>query len=193
MSVLAQYNGGAASADSADANITAGNLTKHANLTTFNVNTTLGYATDPSYQAFPEGGATSQANAVSLSSYIEFTITPTGGYEMDLTSLTFKVARGGASTPRGWGLRSSIDSYAANIQTADCATQRPTYSDITVDLSGAGFQNLTAAITFRMYFYAPADTSSVDFDSLTLNGTMTAPAGSTQPPRSMHQFRMRRT
>lgn len=178
MAVLAQYNGGAATADSADANVTAGNLT-NGSLTSFNVNQTLGYASDPAYTAFRSAAAaTNIADAITNNSYFSVTVTPASGYTMNLTSLTFTAARGGASTPRGYGVRSSIDSYASSLGTADLATQRTTWTNVSIDLTGASFQGI-GAITFRIYIYAPINTVSVDLDTIALNGTMVAPATST--------------
>jgi len=43
--------------------------------------------------------ATTLSGAVSANSYVEFTLTPDSGKELDLSSLTLKAARGGAGTP----------------------------------------------------------------------------------------------
>lgn len=132
-----------------------------------------GYATDHVYTVGPHNSATNIANAITNASYISFVMTPTAGYSIALVNLTFSQARGGATSPRGWGVRSSVDAYAASLGTADCTTQRTTFATADVDLSGAGFQALTTATTFRIYWYSPASSYTVDFDDITLNGTAT--------------------
>lgn len=41
-------------------------------------------------------------------------------------------------------------------------------------MSGTGFQNLTSGLTFRIYSYSPGAGSSVDYDDLTVNGSVVA-------------------
>jgi hypothetical protein len=153
------------------ANIAGGTLT-NASLGTFVANN-LSYATAPVIRLIPPGGTTNASTAVSNNAYFSFTVTPTN-VEMDLVSLTFEAARGGSSTPRGWVLRSSVDSYATNIDTDTISTVRTTLSTQTIDLTGAAFQNLTSAITFRIYFYTPSTSSSIEVDDITVTGSTTA-------------------
>lgn len=176
MAVLAQYNMGSAVATTVDSNVTAGDLTNDS-LVTFAVNESLGYSTDPELLVIAPNGSTNIANAVSNDAMFYFTITPDGGVTMNLTSLTFKVARGGATTPRGYGVGSDIGAYGANIASADVATQRTTWTDVSIDLTGASFQGLTAAITFWIFTYAP-NGLSMEYDSITLNGTASASSSS---------------
>jgi len=173
MSNLLQYSGNAFAPFSSDADITGGNLTK-ASLTNFYLHATLGYITDPVYQGFPASGATAQSTAVTNNSYFSFAVTVSSGKKMSLTSLTFKAARGGTSTPRGWGLRSSIDSYGNDIATSTIATVRTTWTDYSVDLSGAPFQNLTGTTTFRFYVWTTSTTGSIECDEIILNGLISA-------------------
>jgi len=119
----------------------------------------------------PQGNATSAANAVTNGVFFSFTVTPNAS--MSLTDLQFDAARGGSGTPRGYDVRSSVDNYATDLSTADLATIRPTYTHVSIDLTGAAYQNLTTATTFRFYVYAPATGNSVDFDNIVLNGTAT--------------------
>ena len=114
--------------------------------------------------------ATGADTAVSSGAFVSFTVTP--GAETDLTDLQFDAMRGGGATPRGYVVRSSADNFATNLAAADLLTARPVYTHVTVPLSGAQFQDLTAPIEFRLYAYAPAGGNSVDFDNITLNGTV---------------------
>lgn len=121
------------------------------------------------------GNSTSEAQAVANDKYFTFSITPNPGRIMSLTSLDFNATRGGGATPRGYGVRSSANGFASDLSTADLDTARPTWTPISVDLSGPGFQNLTSAttLTFRFYSYAPSPGQSIDWDDFTLNGTVT--------------------
>ncbi len=137
-----------------------------------------GYGSSPELRVGPQ--STTLPGAVTANSYVQFTLTPDGGNQLNLTNLTLNAARGGGETPRGWGLRSSLDGYASNISGPnDIPTQRPTWTGYNIDLSGAQFQGLTAAITFRVYFYSPATGSTVEMDDITVNGTVTTTGGAT--------------
>ena len=156
-------------------NISGGILTAGAGLALLEARS-QGYSTDPMFAADPPTLTSTAALAVTNNSYFSFSVTPTT-LEMDLTSLTFKASRNGSANPRGWALRSSIDSYANNIATSDIGTVKPTWTDFTVDLSGASYQNITSAVTFRIYVYTPTSNQSVNFDEVTVNGTLTSTVG----------------
>jgi len=90
----------------------------------------------------PQGNATSAATAVTNGVFFNFTLTPNN--TMSLSDLQFDAERGGGGTPRGYDIRSSVDNFASDLATADLLTARPTYTHVTVDLTGAAFQNLSA-------------------------------------------------
>jgi hypothetical protein len=153
--------------------ITTGAITdKSASLSSF-TRGPAGYSSGNICSAGPASGATNAATAVSTNSYFFTTINPLAGKQMSLTTLTIDMARGGAATPRGYVARSSVDNYTANLATANLTAQRPTFQTITVDLSDEDFQNVTSPITFRIYVYAPSTVNVVDWDTLTINGTVT--------------------
>lgn len=159
--------------------ITAGSLTDQSGSLSSFTRGSNGYVSDPVCSAGPTSGATDVTTAISTNSYFFTTINPLSGKKMSLTSLTVNLARGGAATPRGYAIRSSIDNYATSLGTADLATQRTTWTAVTIDLTGAEFQNLTAPLTFRVYIYAPSTTNVVDFDDIIINGTV-ADAGTVE-------------
>jgi len=134
-------------------------------------NPTPNYATQPVLRVNPDGNANSAAAAVTNGVFFSFSLEPEAGYVLNLTSLEFKAARGGASVPRGWVVRSSLDAYAADIGTADIPSQRPNWTNYSLDLSGALYQNISGPVTFRFYVYSPAAGSTIEFDDITLNGT----------------------
>lgn len=105
----------------------------------------------------------------------KFTLAANAGFLLELTSLTFDVMRGGTTAPRGYDVRSSVDNFAATLGTADVTTNRPTFTPVSIDLSGSVFQNLST-ITFKIFCYTPATGSSVDYDNIVVNGiTMALP------------------
>ncbi len=106
--------------------------------------------------------------------YFQFSVTPDAGFLLSLSSLTFDVAKGGISSPRGWAVRSSVDGYSSEIATQEVATVQPTAAFFGVDLSGAAFQGLTTPTTFRIYTYTPAWGSGMFYDNITLNGASSA-------------------
>lgn len=174
MAVLLAYNVTSDFAPSTTAsNIVGGTLTNNL-LTSFSTDVGLGYATEPVMVPIPTSGATNASTAISNDSYFYFSISPTSGNSLSLTTLTFNIARGGATTPRGYDIRSSVDNYATTLGTADVATQRPTWTSVSIDLSGASFQGVTSSITFRIYLYAPTTTNTLDIDDITINGTTTS-------------------
>jgi PEP-CTERM motif len=108
----------------------------------------------------------------SATDYFQFSVTPDAGYQLDLSSLSFRAA----ATLFGTGaqVRSSVDGFTANLASIPFlagysgTTNLTTYS---ADLSGAAFQDLTASTTFRIYSTDAADDAAV-YDSLALAGSV---------------------
>ena len=123
----------------------------------------------PVFRFQPGSNSVTPAEAVTKDKYFTFTVTANAGFTLNLTNLSFDVARGGGATPRGWVLLSSVDGFTNPIDSQDVPTQRNTLTPTTVDLSGASFQGLHA-VTFRMYAYTPSGGQSVEFSNVTLNG-----------------------
>ncbi len=128
------------------------------------------------------GTTGSEAAAVADNDYFTFTITPNSGLMLNLSSLTLDTAEtmGGATTFEGTiFVRSSVDGFASTLGLWT-QTSVPTgggWNARTIDLSGASFQGLATATTFRIYFYdnsdATGDTAAVHrIDNVTLNGTV---------------------
>jgi len=116
---------------------------------------------------------------INTGSYFSFTLTPNTTYAINFASLVF--SRQKSSTgPVTWAIRSSIDNYAANIG----STFTPgTSSGIeTIDLSNTSFQNITSAVTFRIYGW-DADTANGTgrISDFTFNGTVTGGTVITAP------------
>jgi len=123
----------------------------------------------PVLEAYPMAGSTSAALALSDNKHWSMTVTAVSGQSLDVGTLSYEVGKGGAPDPRGYFIRSSVDSFASDI----AGTQLPTGSAMapalaTVDLSGnAGYQGLTS-VEFRFYVWAPGTGNSVDWRNVTL-------------------------
>lgn len=80
---------------------------------------------------------------IDLTAYFEFTLTPSSGYLIDFVSFVYTGQTSGTG-PTNFAFRSSLDGYMANIGT-------PTATGTTISLSGALYQGITSAVTFRIY------------------------------------------
>lgn len=140
------------------------------------VNFVGGYASDTVYRFVPTNAGTTvttPADSIANNRYYGFTATANAGNELDLTSFSFIVGRGGGTTPRGYDVRSSVDGYAATLGQSDVGVQRPNFVTVPVDLSGSQYQHLSS-IQLRIYGYTPGSGQSIDLDTITLNGTVAA-------------------
>lgn len=133
----------------------------------------------------PDGStASTQANAFSEGEYFSFTVSADTGFELDLTSLTFKGALNNAQSAYTWALTSSVDGHAVDniIDTgviSSGSNQAGTYESFIVDLTGSQFQNIAAEtdVEFRFYLYNYTGTvtnRSTYLDNVVLNGTVSA-------------------
>lgn len=118
------------------------------------------------------------SEAVAGNDYIEFIVTPNVGFTFTPTSFVFNWDKSGTG-PQNVVLRSSVDSYVANIGTVAPTAAIGTSNTITI----SGLTNLNSATTFRLYGYGATGTGGTGgFDigsnvvNVVLNGT-TASAG----------------
>lgn len=125
-------------------------------------------ANAPFLRVDPQGNSADAVAAVANNKYFQFTLSPAGDLALDLDNLTFDVARGGAGTPRGYVVRSSLDGFTNNLAQADVGTTRPNYTAVSVDLNS--FAPSTSPVVFRIYSYSTGAGASVDYDNVTVNG-----------------------
>lgn len=101
--------------------------------------------------------------------YVEFTINPNTGYQLDLTSVVLRMRRSttgsSGSGPNNWSLRSSLDGYTANLGTNSLTSS---YNNYTVTL-GSGFLNIYTPVTFRLYGYNATISSGGGLSRLVLD------------------------
>lgn len=105
------------------------------------------------------------ANTLYANDYFEFTLTPNSGYKIDFTNFVYSGQASG-SGPTSFAFRSSADGYTANIGS-------PTATGTTISLSGAAYQTITAAITFRFYGWnASGGSGTFSINDFEFNGTV---------------------
>ncbi len=108
---------------------------------------------------------------LSLTKYIEFTLTPNAGYEIDFSSFTYTGQVSGTG-PMNFAFRSSVDGFASNIGVASAA-------GTTISLGAAAYQNRTTATTFRFYAYnASAAGGTFSINDFAFNGSVNATCAS---------------
>lgn len=129
---------------------------------------------------------TSEAAAITDGDYYAFTLTPSAGMRLNLTNLTFvtDATQGvtGLTYTANFVVRSSLDGYSSNIAAfsdGPSTSNASVFTQQTIDLSGAAFQNVATPITFRIYLYhTGADATNTQAitrsDTYVLNGTVSA-------------------
>jgi hypothetical protein len=108
--------------------------------------------------------------ALDANDYYEFTLTPNSGQAISFISLVFTL-QSSATGPQNsnLALRSSVDGFTTTIATPTTAGT-PGASN-TIDLSAPQFQNISAAITFRIYAWAASGAGGTfSVNDFTFNG-----------------------
>ncbi|MFN4243384.1 MAG: hypothetical protein ACK4PI_09115 [Tepidisphaerales bacterium] len=112
-----------------------------------------------------------QNNLAATSSYFSFTVTPTSGFQMTLTSLTLDGARGAESAPRGVAIYSVVGMGSPVFHGAfNFTTVRPNLANYSFTLTG--LTAMTVPVTIRVYVFAPGTANTVEIDNLTLIGSV---------------------
>ncbi|MGG9960940.1 T9SS type A sorting domain-containing protein [Ferruginibacter sp. SUN106] len=102
-------------------------------------------------------------NAIDLTAYFEFTLTPNSGKNINFISFVY-TGQASNNQINGFAFRSSIDGFTADIGTV-------TEAGATVDLSASTYQNISSAITFRFYAWgASSANSTYSINDFTFNG-----------------------
>lgn len=101
--------------------------------------------------------------------YIQWTLTPGSGDAINFGSLTYTSQASGTG-PTNFAIRSSVDNYAADLA-------NPGATGTTLSLTGAQFQGVASAITFRLYGWgATGDAGTFSVNDFTFTGNIvTAP------------------
>jgi hypothetical protein len=103
------------------------------------------------------GWATSSiANAISGNDYVEFTVTPNSGFQFSVSSILFQIQRSGSGLT-AIALRSSLDSYASNLDAEKSVVDNTTTQSFTFTFSQS---NSSSAVTYRLYGYSESGTGT---------------------------------
>ena len=120
--------------------------------------------------------ANNAATALTTNSFFQFAVTPTPSiFRLNLETLTLTagVITPNLSSSNGYFVRSSIDSFGANLASGVFTSA---VNNISVNLSDSSFQGIDSSspLTFRVYSYLGSGSNPVaTYDNLTLNGTAT--------------------
>lgn len=122
-------------------------------------------------------GAT-QAAAITANDYYSFTISPTAGFALNLSSLAFDLTRG-TSTAEVF-VRTSLDSFGTSIFADNSSPTGTTISPVTSVALGSSYQNITAPFEVRFYFADNTTSTTTNsivnsrLDNIVLNGDLVA-------------------
>lgn len=181
------FNTATPSSDTA-ANVTAGEVSQgNNNGTTVLLNSSSASSGYTGASGGNNAGAAARIGALNTgtsgSAYFEFTLTPATGYKLNVTNISLG-ARSTSTGPQAFCVRSSLDSYAADLAT-DTIPNTAAWALKTVSFNVTS-EVVSATVTFRIYGYAgtgnPASgTANWRIDDLTVaaNGIL---AAETTPP-----------
>src|SRR5215207_4308734 len=115
--VLSQYNFGPSGTSiltptAQSPNVTAGTITNGAGITLDLTNSQANPLPTAPWLRVVVPSSTTPAAAVTNNAYFQFSLSANAGFFLNMASLMFDIARGGAGTPRGYEVRTSIDNYA---------------------------------------------------------------------------------
>jgi hypothetical protein len=106
--------------------------------------------------------------SIDLSAYFEFTLTPNSPYWINFVSFEY-IGQASGTGATQFAFRSSVDGFTTDIGTSNA-------TGTTISLAGAAYQNITTAITFRLYAWgASALGGTFSVDSFTFNGIVNSP------------------
>jgi len=115
------------------------------------------------------------SGALNTAMYMQFSLTPSAGYQLDISSLVLTIRRSNTGSPAGagpnsWALRSSLDGFTTTIASGSMTYN---YANYTVT-PGSSFLNLYGTVTFRLYGYNttvnPGGNNRLVIDNITVKG-----------------------
>ncbi|NNT72034.1 T9SS sorting signal type C domain-containing protein [Flavobacterium sp. IMCC34852] len=107
---------------------------------------------------------------INTGQYFSFTITPSTGYKVSMNSFVY-TGTSGSRAPTSFAFRSDAasDNFTTNVGT-------PNAAGTTISLSGANYQNLSAATSFRFYGFNATNGSAASrayaINDFTFNGSV---------------------
>ena len=114
-------------------------------------------------------------STVNLNDYYSFTFTPIAGDSYSFQDFQSTIQHSGTG-PTNFTFRSSLDGYMADLGTTTLATSNTAATTYpTISLSAVVFQNLTTAVTFRMYGYGGSSSGGTfSVNDFTFDGSTTS-------------------
>jgi hypothetical protein len=170
-------------ASTVDAGVTATNLLKK-NLTNASPVNTVTYGGN-SAGTWTTGTAQAAINidtTLTNANYITFSVTPIEGSSMTIESISFGAAASSNSTVRSIYLFSSATGFTASDLLLSDANALGggtlalraggVLSSYSLTLTDPAFTGITGATEFRIYLQTGSANQDIDFDNITLNGTV---------------------
>lgn len=100
--------------------------------------------------------------------HVDFTVTPSNGTQITMTSLSFYFGRSAAG-PRQLSVRSSADGFSTDLFNTSGVTEP--FQMASIPLTGSGFINQSGPVTFRIYACAPTATGgALRLDEVSITG-----------------------
>ncbi|HOW32106.1 MAG TPA: hypothetical protein PLP88_11080, partial [Bacteroidales bacterium] len=96
--------------------------------------------------------------SIDVNDYFEFILTPNLGYKINFDNLNFTFQRSN-SGPSVFKVRTSLDAFNSDLGTFN-NTGDNSPSNVTLQLTGAQFDDITSAITFRIYAHTAASSTA---------------------------------
>ncbi|HSI33985.1 MAG: PEP-CTERM sorting domain-containing protein [Phycisphaerae bacterium] len=130
-------------------------------------------------QGVTVGTSGTNATAVTQNEFLSIVVSPAAGETLNLDTLTVDVKNPGGST-RGYFFRTSLDNFATDLAPGFLEiTGTSSYPASPTTFTFAGATNLTSDVTIRLYSYAKSSSTAegLDFDNVTINGTVTPEPG----------------
>jgi hypothetical protein len=121
------------------------------------------------------------AGSIDLNAYLEFSITPTAGHTITISSLAMQIRRSTTGSagggPNTWSLRSNLDGYTTDISTGVLTLNSTPATVVTL---GVAFMDMPSKIIFRLYGYnatlsAGASLNRFVYDDIQVNGSTVLP------------------
>jgi hypothetical protein len=169
---LVTYSFGSGASPTTAATFTATNLT--ASAFTGHLGSPGTGAGAPVYSAGSGGSyfaASTWTGATPGANYFEFTLTPTAGYQIEVTSISFG-HRATSTGPTAFAVRSSSDGFASNLASGTFVNDGFWRASGTMSIT---LSALSSGTTFRIYGSGASQAGgTLRLDDVTLNGSVTA-------------------
>ena len=135
--------------------------------------------------------STTPAAAVANQQFMQFTVSAIPGALISPGALSFSASRGGLSSPRGWALTSSLNSFGSILASSDISTVQSNFESFQIDLSS--FNPIATSVVFRIHLYAPAADNGIFLDNILFSGTaVPEPASALMGSVSICMFLLKR-